>query len=325
MNHAGMSFVSNAFIGKNTFVRYLGGVLIVIFASQVTGAIPLAVTMAVKIYSGGGEVNFENPTDLSGLGINQNLNLILLLIPFIVGLFGVWLAVKLLNGRSLKQTITGRSEFAWDRFFSAASIWLVLLILMGGINYALNPDNFEWNFQLENFLVLVLIALFLLPLQTTFEEVFFRGYLMQGIIVGTHNKGAALITVTLVFGLLHLFNPEVKEFGVALALPQYLILGLVFGIATLMDDGLEIALGVHAINNVFLAIFITFDVSALQTPALFSIKEIDPLADLIELFLASVIFIYWAARKYKWSNWKENLFGNVSSEEMSGEAIVNKV
>ena len=66
MNHAGMSFVSNAFIGKNTFVRYLGGVLIVIFASQVIGAIPLAVTMAVKIYSGGGEVNLAGC--VSGLG-----------------------------------------------------------------------------------------------------------------------------------------------------------------------------------------------------------------------------------------------------------------
>ncbi|MDX2443198.1 MAG: CPBP family intramembrane metalloprotease [Bacteroidales bacterium] len=320
-----MSFVSNAFIGQNTFVRYLGGVLIVIFASQVIGAIPLAVAMAVKIYSGGGELNLENPADLTGLGINQNLNLVLLLIPFIVGLFGVWLAVKLLNGRTLKQTITGRSEFAWKRFFSAAGIWLVLLILMGIINYALDPDNFEWNFQPDKFFVLILIALFLLPLQTTFEEVFFRGYLMQGILVGFRNRGVALISTTLIFGLLHLFNPEVKEFGVALALPQYLILGLILGIATLMDDGLELALGLHAMNNVFLAIFITFDASALQTPALFSIKEIDPLVDLIELFIASLLFIFWASRRYKWSNWKEKLMGVVSNEEISGKAIIDQV
>lgn len=320
-----MSFVSNAFIGHNTFVRYLGGVLIVIFASQVIGAIPLAVAMAVKIYSGGGELNLENPTDLSGLGINQNLNLVLLLIPFIVGLFGIWLAVKLLNGRTLKQTITGRSEFAWKRFYSAAGIWLVLLILMGIINYALDPDNFEWNFQADKFFVLVLIALFLLPLQTTFEEVFFRGYLMQGILVGFRNRGVALISTTLIFGLLHLFNPEIKEFGVALALPQYLILGLILGIATLMDDGLELALGVHAMNNVFLAIFITFDASALQTPALFSIKEIDPLVDLIELFIGSLLFIFWASRRYKWSNWKEKLMGRVSNEEISGKVIIDQV
>ena len=306
-----MSFVSNAFIGKNSFIRYFGGILIIIFASQVIGAIPLAVTMAVKMFSGGGELNFDNPTDLSGLGIDQNVNLVLLLIPFIVGLLGIWLVIRLLHGRTLKQTITGRAEFAWNRFFSAAGFWLVLLILIGVVNYLLNPGNFVLNFQPDKFFILIIIALLLLPLQTAFEEIFFRGYLMQGIIVGSRNLGVALISTSLVFGLLHIFNPEVKEFGIALALPQYVILGLIMGIATLMDDGLELALGVHAMNNVFLAIFITFNASALQTPALFSIKEINPVTDLIELCVASVLFIFWASRKYRWNGWATKLMGKV--------------
>lgn len=305
-----MSFVSNAFIGKNSFGRYLGGILIIIFASQVIGAIPLAIVMGIKMFAGG-ELNFDNPTDLSGLGIDQNVNLVLLLIPFIVGLLGIWLVLRLLHGRTLKQTITGRSEFAWNRFFSAAGFWLVLLVLMGVVNYWLSPDNFVLNFQPDKFFILIIIALLLLPLQTAFEEVFFRGYLMQGIIVGSRNPGVALITTSLVFGLLHIFNPEVKEFGIALALPQYIILGLIMGIATLMDDGLELALGVHAMNNIFLAIFITFNASALQTPALFSVKEINPLTDLIELCAASALFIFWASRKYSWNGWATKLMGKV--------------
>ena len=316
-----MSFVSNSFIGNNTFVRYLGGVLIVIFASQVLGAIPLALVMGLKIISGDGEINFDNPTDLTGFGIDQNINLILLLIPFIVGLVALWISIKLLHKRSLKQTITGRSQFAWNRFFSAAGIWLVLLLLMGIVNYLVDPENFVWNFQLDKFIFLVIIALLMLPLQTAFEEIFFRGYLMQGILVGSQNRAVALITTTLVFGLLHIFNPEIKEFGIALALPQYIILGLILGISTLMDDGLELALGVHAINNVFLAIFLTFDASALQTPALLSVKEINPLVDLIELIIASVIFVLWASRKYHWNKWTVRLFGKVSQEEMKTDII----
>ena len=144
---------------------------------------------------------------------------------------------------------------------------------------------------------------------------------MQGILVGSQNRAVALITTTLIFGLLHIFNPEIKEFGIALALPQYIILGLILGISTLMDDGLEMALGVHAINNVFLAIFLTFDASALQTPALLSVKEINPLVDLIELIIASVIFILWASRKYHWNKWTDKLFGKVSNEEMNTEII----
>lgn len=316
-----MSFVSNSFIGNNTFVRYLAGVLIVIFASQVLGAIPLALVMGLKMISGDGEINFDNPTDLTGFGIDQNINLILLLIPFILGLVALWFSIKLLHKRSLKQTITGRSRFAWNRFFSAAGIWLVLLLIMGIVNYGVDPENFVWNFQPDKFIFLVIIALLMLPLQTAFEEIFFRGYLMQGILVGSQNRAVALITTTLIFGLLHIFNPEIKEFGIALALPQYIILGLILGISTLMDDGLELALGVHAINNVFLAIFLTFDASALQTPALLSVKEINPLVDLIELIIASVIFILWASRKYHWKKWTDRLFGKVSQEEMKTDII----
>ena len=305
-----MSFVSNAFIGKNSFIRYFSGLLIIIAASQLVGAIPLMIAIIVKIRDGG-QLNPDNIYDLSGLGLSQNLTLVLMLIPFIVGLIAIWLVVKYIHGRTLKQTITGRTRFSWKRFFQAAGFWMLLMVLIQFLQYLIAPENFILDFQPRKFVALVLIAIILIPLQAAFEEILFRAYLMQGLISGSRNRWLPLLFTTLIFGGLHVFNPEVKEFGIALALPQYLTLGLVLGIATLMDDGLELALGVHAINNVFLAIFFTFDASALQTPALFRIKEIDPLIDLISLVFGSAIFILWAAKRYKWTNWHSNLVGKV--------------
>ena len=89
-----------------------------------------------------------------------------------------------------------------------------------------------------------------------------------------------------------------------IAMPQYLWIGFFFGICALMDDGIEMAWGVHAINNIFLSVFFTQDSSALQTPALYRITEFSPLFDLISLFFLSVIFILVARHKFKWPEWR---------------------
>ena len=49
------------------------------------------------------------------------------------------------------------------------------------IDYQSSPENYVFNFELKPFLILVAIAIILIPLQTSFEEYLFRGYLMQGI------------------------------------------------------------------------------------------------------------------------------------------------
>jgi membrane protease YdiL (CAAX protease family) len=40
-------------------------------------------------------------------------------------------------------------------------------------------------------------------------------------------------------------------------MPQYVLFGLVFGIITVLDDGIEAAVGAHAANNIFLCIMVT--------------------------------------------------------------------
>ena len=63
-------------------------------------------------------------------------------------------------------------------------------------------------------------------------------------------------------------------------MPQYVLFGLIFGIITVLDDGIEAAIGAHAANNIFLCIMVTNDSSALQTPAVYEQHNIYPWTEL---------------------------------------------
>lgn len=137
---------------------------------------------------------------------------------------------------------------------------------------------------------------------------------MQGLAVTFKNRWLPLIITSVGFGLLHGLNPEVDKLG-PIMMVFYIGTGLVLGIMTLMDDGLELALGFHAANNMFTALLVTSDWSALQTDALLTYTA-DPQKMAISEIVAPVLIVYpilllVLSKKYGWTNWKDKLFGNV--------------
>jgi len=124
--------------------------------------------------------------------------------------------------------------------------------------YFNSPDSFQWHFDLWSFLILFLICVFLLPFQTSFEEVLFRGYLLQWLVVLLRNKYLPLLITSVLFGLLHSFNPEVDELG-WLSMIYYIGFGLFMGLITIMDDGLELAIGFHWATNFIGFCFVSND------------------------------------------------------------------
>jgi membrane protease YdiL (CAAX protease family) len=78
-----------------------------------------------------------------------------------------------------------------------------------------------------------------IPFQAAFEEVLFRGYLMQGFAAILKNRWFPLVMTSVLFGLMHAFNPEVKEFGFLTMMPQYILFGLIFGAITILMTGLK--------------------------------------------------------------------------------------
>ena len=93
----------------------------------------------------------------------------------------------------------------------------------------------------------------------------------------------------------------------------YIGTGLLLGIITLMDEGMELALGFHAANNLVGALLISSDWSAFQTNSIF--KDVsEPSAGFDVIFPVVIIYpilLYIFSKKYNWTNWKEKLTGSV--------------
>ena len=161
----------------------------------------------------------------------------------------------------------------------------------------------------ETFFILSLISIFILPIQTTFEEIFFRGYLFQGFGVLFKKGWLSVLMTSVLFGLMHGSNPEVEKLGMIL-LVFYILNGMFLGLVVLMDDGLELSMGYHAINNIFAALIVTNNWQAFHTDAFFidnSAPEFG-LENILTLVIIQPLLLFIFSKKYKWSSWKTRLF-----------------
>lgn len=314
-------YIKQAFNVKHNWWLYIAG-LAIIFIAVLLGQIPYTVILISKAV--------ESGSDLQNLDLNQamnllesNLNLFLMLLSYAAGLLGVLFVVKYLHEQSLRSLTTSRSKIDWRRFGFAFLFWGIISSTMVLIDHYMYPEHYEFNFKLVPFLILAAIALVLVPLQTSFEEYLFRGYLMQGLGVLCKNKWVPLIVTSSLFGLLHIANPEIEKLGYIL-LVHYIGTGFFLGIITLMDEGLELALGFHAANNLFTALLVTADWTAFQTHSI--LRDVsDPDISNSEVF-ASVLIIYPIlififAKVYKWNNWKDKLAGSVTKDPVPTPSI----
>ncbi len=298
-----MKHLERALDGQNQFWKYLVNIVGVFIGTNIIGAIPLMVVIAFKVAQSGGTLssNPENSVDFSVYGIPQNLAFCLMMFPFVLSLVTTVLLLKPLHKRMFSEVINGTKQIRWKRFFTAFGVWFVIAVVYFAIDYTLNPVTYNFQFDASKFILLLLLSLILIPIQTSYEELVFRGYLAQGIAAWTKNRWLTILIPSLLFGLMHAFNPEVKEYGFWVAMPQYVFFGLLFGFITILDDGIELAMGSHAANNMFLCLFITNKSSVLQTPAVFEQTKINPNKETIVLIIMGVLVALIFSKIYKWN------------------------
>ncbi|MDH3381074.1 MAG: CPBP family intramembrane metalloprotease [Flavobacteriaceae bacterium] len=306
-------FIKQALTGDNQWWKYIVTIFTVFFFIQV-GTIPLiyvAYTHAADI----NEFMLSAQSNFMNLGINSNLFLFWMIFSFVVGLITLFVCVKWIHNRFIKTIITSRNSVDWRRILFGFMVWG--FVAVGTILVQINtfPENYEWNFKLVPFLILVGISLLFIPFQTTLEELLFRGYLMQGLGLLFRSSWMPLLITSVGFGLLHGANPEVEKLG-SIVMIYYIGTGFMFGITTLMDEGAELAIGMHAANNIIAAVLVTSDWMVFQTEALY--KDIsEPIVNMEALFPVLVVYpilLLIFAKKYKWNQWSERLFGMFSVE-----------
>lgn len=302
-------FIEQGIKTENHFWKYIVGSIIIILASSI-GQLPLVFAVSYDRLD-----DNESIGSLSQSLMNQfepNLTLFLMLISFVVAMVGIYFVVTKLHHQTFLSVTTSRKSVDWKRIFFSFGLWALFTIITTLISYKMNPTDFVWNFKPIPFAILVFISVVLLPFQTSTEEYIFRGYLMQGFANLAKNKWFPLLMTSLIFGGLHAANPEVAKMG-NIIFVYYIGTGLFLGIITLMDEGMELALGFHAANNLVSALLVTSDWTAFQTHSI--LKDIaEPEAGLdviLPVIVVYPILLYIFSKKYNWTNWKEKLTGKI--------------
>ncbi len=375
-------YIAQAFNVLHEWWRYLVGLVFIVIA-VIIGQLPFTAAVMFKAFNSGNVMDGLDETKMMSL-LEPNLNLFLMLLSFAIGLLGLFIVVKQLHSQSIKHLTTSRKKIDWKRFWFIFIVWGVFSSGMVLADYFfVAPEDYVLNFKLVPFIILCVIAIIMVPLQTSFEEYLFRGYLMQGIGVSTIHKNFPFVLIytllsilgfiffndiysfgflttllilvllvgalflllnieglegltssssnsilykmlnrnstplfitSIIFGLLHIANPEVDKLGYIIMV-YYIGTGLFLGIMTLMDEGMELALGFHAANNLFTALLVTADWTAFQTHSILKdMSDPEKMAFgqiFFPVFIVFPLLLFILSKKYKWTNWKDKLFGEV--------------
>lgn len=281
----------------------LGSFVVIIF--NFIGQFPLTYYI---IESNKFDLSSSDPLELLRK-IESNLQLLLILIPFLFSFIGFWLIIKKLHNSSLVRIATIRKKIDFNRIIFSFVLWGGLIIFMVLFDYFVYPDDYKWNFKLKEFLIMLPIAFLLIPIQTSLEEFIFRGYLMEGFASLLKNSWMPLIFTSLIFGLLHIYNPEVDKLGHGILI-YYIGTGLFLGVLSIMDQGIELSIGFHAANNLLTALLVTSTWTVFQTESiLIDVSEPNLFFETVfSLLILYPLFLIVMSKKYNWNNWKEKIF-----------------
>ena len=374
-------FIKQAFKGENDWWRYLLVTILVLIGYQI-GSAPLVMAL-YRAKAKHPELDldvqefFSNP-DFSQFYINDNLGLTLMLLVFVAAMVTFYFLFRPIHKREFKTLTRTKTTLNWGKILFAFLLWLTLSACFEAIGYFMSPEGYEFTFRWNTFIPLLVISVLILPIQTSFEEIFFRGYLLQGIgisrwthimailaaatvayvldkaLVGRFSnsmdvlnaasfnlmaksvsllvfgtlafilvriiqnretnfnstqpqnfKFIPLIVTSILFGLVHSANPEIEKFGFMTMQMYYISAGLFLGILTLMDDTLELALGVHAATNFTGAVLVGYDGGAIKTESLFTSHQLNAQLMLVGFFVIAGIFLLIVKSKYKWGSFSK--------------------
>ncbi|MGG0155843.1 lysostaphin resistance A-like protein [Bacillus velezensis] len=222
-------------------------------------------------------------------------------IVYFIAIPGIWIAVRFIMKRRFLSIITPNQSLNWKRIFFGFGTYVVLMFVAGLIDFLIHPDRFTLQeFHASRFLLLLAAAVLLVPIQTSAEEFLFRGFLLQ--FAGKLTANAVVLTIIIggLFGALHFGNPEMEN-GALWAGIGYVTIGMIWTFITVKTGSLEMSLGGHAANNMFLFIFLTEDHSVYGgIPSIFTTAAGGyEIYDCISTLVINIIFAWLAFRFVK--------------------------
>lgn len=287
-----ITFLDNVHPGENNFWRYFFTIILIWGTPLIFGIMMLILVMSYLLSQG-----IDLGTLMVGLTSNPLILMLLVGVTSIVSMLFLFIGVRYIHKRKFITLINTDSRFSWKKMLKGGGVWFGLLTVGVVLSLIIDPSGLEFTFNPDTFILLLILNFLVFPIQASFEELFFRGYLMQGFGLLSKKPVVPLIITSVIFSILHYFNGSYTLLSVDIVL-QVFILGLTLGIITLGENRLETAMGVHISNNIFAILIVSNpDNFGVNMPSLFTnFAPPDPLIDILGMVvyaLVLLLIIFW--------------------------------
>jgi membrane protease YdiL (CAAX protease family) len=259
--------------------RYVIGSVLIVFLWLLFAILPV---VAVIAFGMNGAVDLiqqgANWVDLSpSQDVDALVACTIILLSVIGMLFATIIIARGLHKQPLRTLITARSKFDMSRFWKGGIAILILNAVVFTFGYWLSPEEYIVVFDFERMAPFIVLVLILTPFQAMAEEVFFRGYLTQGISALTGNLLVRLTVPAFLFMAFHSANGDWAAGGLWAA-ATYFTLALYLGILTYKSNGLEAAIGFHAFHNILAFTLVTSGGAGMPFATAFYVESSDYMA-----------------------------------------------
>jgi Predicted protease of the Abi (CAAX) family len=231
---------------------------------------------------------------------NPILLVVLVGVSYTISVFLFYICLRFVHHKKFLSVINTVSGLRWKLLLKGLVLWALILFILSLPSLIFNPGGYEITYNSESFLILLIICLLAFPIQASFEEILFRGYLMQGFSLVSKKPWVPLVLTSLIFGSVHVLNGTNLYMDLSIVASTFVI-GMMLGIIALGDNGIETAMGVHIANNLYVALFFNSTDSGLPgLPSMVTTQASEPFSGLPFLILAAILMIailFWGRKE----------------------------
>ncbi len=284
--------------------RFVASTFVILYFFFIIGSIIVTIPFIIVLLLNR-EILMDLMTNTAQIDLSkvfgQMPNYILTNLSIYCMLLGVIIAVKYIHYRPLTTLITTKKKIQWSRFFTSFFVYGVLISLGSLVDYFISPETYSMTFDASRFWLALPVILIMTPIQTTTEELVFRGYVIQSFGLKIKNGFILSMLSGFLFTLPHLANPEIYAsnklgvFSTICMILNYFVMGAVLALITIKTNSLEAAMGAHAVNNLFCFLLVGYPDGAIPTNTVFFTTNFEPISGLISVIITSILFYFISA------------------------------
>jgi membrane protease YdiL (CAAX protease family) len=251
---------------KTTLPRLMIGTILIVL-------LWLLVTLAVVFSGFYLSENFDLGVDSMTAFMSSRLGVLVSLVTFCGIWIGVWLAMRFVHGEKLRALFGVSRRIAWSDFIKGLVAVLITSAISEIAIYAMAPEIQRSAIGWSPWLLFLVPVLFLAFVQTSAEELLFRGYLLRGLAHRFRNPLIWGLLPGLVFTSLHwnIGAPLAMNVCVLISIGSFTALVTVL---VYLTGNLGAGMGAHFANN-FAGFLLISHEGALSSFALYRGKPLD--------------------------------------------------